>query len=402
MNVITHKIILVLVAGLILCTVSLNAQELWVRSGTFEHELVFPFQDKHVHSSSIVELPGGDLLCCWFEGSGERSANDVLIKGARLKKGESEWSGTFILADTPGHPDCNPVLFVDKDKRLHLFWIVVQANRWETSLLKWRISSAYKKDGAPLWEWQDVILLKPGEEFAETIHEKFRESDVPDLAWAEYAPLYERMIHEAAGDPKKRETGWMTRTHPVQLPDGRILLPLYSDGFNLSIMAISDDGGKSWKPGLPIVGRGNVQPSVVRRKDGILVAFMRDNGDEPGRIMTSRSDDNGYDWSAAEPTTLPNPGSSVEAIALKDGRWLMVYNDVENGRHSLAVSLSDDDGKTWGKTWHLDKEAEGEGSFSYPSMTQSKDGMVHITYSYHLNKNRTIKHVSFSLNPVNN
>jgi len=192
--------------GLIMNTVSLQAQS---PSGNTEKvqldtKYIFPFQDLHVHSSSIVELPGGDLLCCWFEGSGERTANDVLIKGARLIKGDNEWSRPFILADTPGHPDCNPVLFVDKDKRLHFFWIVVQANSWETSILKWKISSSYKGIGAPEWEWQDVILLKPGDEFAETIEEKFRESGIPELAWAEYAPLYEKMIHEAAGDPKKK------------------------------------------------------------------------------------------------------------------------------------------------------------------------------------------------------
>ena len=389
MNPHTQKTIplIILIIGSGLCQVSLKAQ-------AFEY--IFPYQDLHVHSSSIIELPNEDLLCCWFEGSGERTADDVLIKGARLKKGSSEWSRPFILADTPGHPDCNPVLFITKDDRLHLFWIVVQANRWETSVLKSRVSSNYQKSGTPEWEWQDVILLKPGEEFAETIENKFRKSNTPGLAWAEYAPLYERMIHKAAKDPKKRETGWMTRTHPLQLPGGRILLPLYSDGFNLSIMAISDDNAETWKPGLPIVGRGNVQPSVVRRTDGTLIAFMRDNGDEPGRIMISHSNDDGYEWSQAEATTLINPGTSVEAIGLKDGSWLMVYNDVKNGRHSLAVSLSDDEGKSWKWTRHLEKEETGEGSFSYPSVIQSKDGLVHVTYSFHLKDDKTIKHVAFT------
>jgi predicted neuraminidase len=364
-------------------------------SSTFRSEYIFPFQHLHVHSSSIVELLDGDLLCCWFEGSGERTANDVLVKGARLKKGASQWSKTFILADTPGHPDCNPTLFMDNENRLHLFWIVVQANRWETSILKSRISSNYQNSGAPEWEWQDIILLKPGEEFAETIENGFRKSDTRGLAWAEYAPLYERMIVEAARDPKKRETGWMTRTHPVQLPDGRILLPLYSDGYNLSLMAISDDKGKSWQPGLPIVGRGNIQPSVVLTKNGDLLAFMRDNGDEPGRVMKSISKDNGYAWSTAQKTSLPNPGTSVEAIVLDDGNWILVYNDVENGRHSLAVSLSDDEGETWLWTRHLESRNPGEGSFSYPSVIQAKDGIVHVTYSFHTAENKTIKHVSF-------
>ena len=361
----------------------------------FRSEYIFPFQELHVHSSSIVEFPNGDLMSCWFEGSGERTANDVAVKGARLKKGASQWSETFILADTPGHPDCNPVLFIDKENRLHLFWVVVQANRWETSILKSRVSTNYQKPGAPEWDWQDVILLKPGEEFVETIENGFRESDTPGLAWAEYAPQYEKMIVEAARDPKKRETGWMTRTHPLQLQDGKILLPLYSDGYNLSLIALSDDNGKSWQPSLPIVGRGNVQPSLVQKTNGSLVAFMRDNGDEPGRVMKSVSKDNGLDWSIAEKSSIINPGTSVEAISLDNGDWILVYNDIENGRHSLAVSLSEDEGETWLWTRHLEKLEPGEGSFSYPSVIQTKDGFIHVTYSFHLNENKTIKHVSF-------
>jgi predicted neuraminidase len=359
-------------------------------------EYIFPFQDLHVHSSSIVELPNGDLLACWFEGSGERTANDVAVKGARLKKGASQWSKTFTLADTPGFPDCNPTLFIDNENRLHLFWVVVQANRWETSILKSRVSSDYQKSGAPDWEWQDIILLKPDEKFARTIENGFRESNTRGLAWAEYAPLYERMIVEAALDPKKRETGWMTRCHPVQLPDGRILLPLYSDGYNLSLMAISDDKGQSWQSGLPIVGRGNIQPSLVQKKNGELLAFMRDNGDEPGRVMKSISKDNGYTWSIAQLSSLPNPGTSVDAISLDNGDWLLVYNNLEDGRHSLAVSLSKDEGESWLWTRHLERRGPEEGSFSYPSVIQAKDGTIHVTYSFHVGEGKTIKHLAFS------
>ena len=78
-----------------------------------EENLIFPLQEKHVHSSSIVELPNGDFLTCWFEGSGERTANDVVIKGSRLKKGKVNWSKPFLMADSPGQPDCNPILFLN-------------------------------------------------------------------------------------------------------------------------------------------------------------------------------------------------------------------------------------------------------------------------------------------------
>ena len=377
---------------IIFLSFSLIAQEKNLKTS-----FIFPFQEKHVHSSSIIELPNGDLLSCWFEGSGERNANDVQIKGARLKKGSSKWSNPFLMADTPGQPDCNPVLFVDQNNKLILYWVVVQANRWENSVLKYRTSTDYIKNGAPKWNWQDVILLKPNDDFAETIKNQFSSMKSRDLAWAEYAPQYETMVYEAAKDKKKRETGWMTRIHPVILPSGRILLPLYSDGYNLSLIAISDDQGESWKPSLPIVGYGNIQPSIVQKKDGSLVAFMRDNGDSPGKILKSISIDNGYSWTAAEKTEIINPGTSVDAIKLKNGNWVMVYNDLESDRYSVAVSLSDDEGKTWKWTKRLERDDSKKGSFSYPSVIQTKDGMIHLTYSYRMGENKkTIKHVSFT------
>ncbi|MCF6222119.1 MAG: exo-alpha-sialidase [Flavobacteriaceae bacterium] len=372
------------------CFVSLIAQK---RQSAF----IFPLQNKHVHSSSIIELPNGDLMACWFEGSGERNANDVMIKGARLKKGDVIWSEPFLMADTPGQPDCNPVLFVDKNKKLKLFWIVVQANRWETSILKYRESSNYLKEGAPKWDWQDVILLKPGEEFPETIKSEFSAMESRGLAWAEYALEYETMIYDAAKEKKKRETGWMTRIHPIVLPNGRILLPLYSDGYNLSLVAISDDQGKSWKPSKPIVGYGNIQPSIVQKKDGSLVAYMRDNGDSPGRILISASKDNGESWTAAKESDIPNPGTSIDLIKLKNGNWVMAYNDIEDGRYSIVVSLSDDEGKTWKWTKQLERDDNKKGSFSYPSIIQTKDGKIHVTYSYKTSKvEKSIKYNSFN------
>ena len=203
-----------------------------------EFKLIFPLQEQHVHSSSIVELPGGDLLTCWFEGSGERWANDVVINGSRLKKGDTKWSKPFLMADSPGQPDCNPILFLNNSDKLFLVWIVVRANRWETSVLKFRTTTDYDNEGAPNWEWQDIILMKPGVEFEERVKAQFEEYGRKDLAWAGYALPYEEMLVEAAKDPKKRETGWMPRTHPIILDNGNILLPLYSDGFNFGLRSI--------------------------------------------------------------------------------------------------------------------------------------------------------------------
>ena len=385
----TMKLIVTLLVGINLA-VQANTQP------EIQDDPIFPLQTKHVHSSSIVECPNGDLLVCWFHGSGERTADDVVIQGARLKKGSDKWSPVFLMADTPEFPDCNPVLFIDQKERLWLFWIVVRANRWEQSILKHRMSMDYQRSGAPKWDWQDIILLKPGDTFAETVKAAFGELNTEEPMWAEYAPLYSTMIIEAAGDKAKRQTGWMTRTHPIVLPSGRILLPLYSDGYNVCLVAISDDDGQHWRASKPIVGLGPIQPSIVRKKDGTLVAYMRDSGNAPYRALISTSTDNGESWSPAIDTNILNPGSSLEAIVLKDGRWVMVYNDTEDGRHSLAAALSDDEGRTWKWKRHIGRSDNRKKSFAYPSLIQAADGAMHLTYSYKERGQATIRHCIFS------
>jgi predicted neuraminidase len=360
----------------------------------YKSELLFTPEHWHNHSSSIVELPNGDLFVSWFHGSGERQSDDVKIEGARWRKSSGTWSERFDLADTPGFPDTNCVVYLDSRKRLWLLWPAILANTWESALMKYRVSSDYlQSEGPPKWDWQDNILLIP-RRMQERTQEVFAgelKNPGPLNQWAS------RMI-ALAGDKLFSRLGWFTRTHPIELPNGRMLVPLYSDGFSFGLMAITDDGGKTWHASEPIVGFGNIQPSVVRKKNGHLVAYMRDNGPPPKRAHRSVSTDNGETWSPAEDTLIPNPGSSLEAIALKDGRWIMAFNDTEKGRHSLIVTMSDDEGATWKWSRHLEKGTSF--SYSYPSLIQAADGTLHITYSSHESKDgkpyKSIKHVHFN------
>ncbi len=347
--------------------------------------LIFPLQEKHTHGSSIVSLPNGDFLCAWFMGSGERTADDVKIMGARLKKGSNTWSSPFLLADTYNIPDCNPVLFINKKGKLFLVWIAVQANKWEYSILRLKTSTDYLKADVPVWNWQDNILLKPGDGFAAEVAGRFKELPENKAGWSAYAPAYDDRIIEAGRDITKRSIGWMTRIKPLLLDSSKILLPLYSDGYNFSMIAISDDDGNKWHSSLPIVGRGNVQPALVLKKDGSIAAYMRDNGDAPSRVQVSESNNNGESWSAATKTNIPNT-ASVELLVLQDGKWAFIGNDIEDGRYRLSLYISDDEGKNWKWKYYLENEPPGKGSFSYPSLIQNKDGLLHITYSYQLDK----------------
>lgn len=368
----------------------------------FKEYSIFPIQNKHVHGSSIIELPNGDLLSCWFHGSGERKANDVQIKGSRLKKGSNEWGDVFDMADTPSLPDCNPVLWIDKNDKLWLFWIAVRANQWENSMLRYRTSINYLNKEIPTWNWQDNIILQPGEKFRETIELAF-EQYVDEPMWAEYALPYSKLIIEASKDPEKRQKGWMTRIHPISLESGRVLLPLYSDGYNISIVAISDDNGKHWKASNPIVGLGPIQPSLVQKQNGHIVAYMRDSGDDPKRILKSVSKDNGETWSFAIDTKIPNPSSSIEVLQLKNGNWIMACNDTESSRSQMAILLSFNEGKSWEVKKYIGKYEYNSGiTLAYPSLIQSSDRLIHLTYSLKDKKGKTIQHAVFNEDWIKN
>lgn len=363
-----------------------------------EKEDIFPLDTRHNHASSILYLPNGDLFVCWYRGSGERQADDVQVMGARKRKGAKAWSAPFVLADVPGFPDTNPTLFLDRDKRLWLFWQTIVANTWESAITSYRISSSYNGDGPPKWDRSDILLLKPNH-----LVERVEEFGSRYTSGRE-AEYWKRELAKAK-DKYFSRMGWMNRPHPVQLRSGRIVVGLYSDGYSFSLAAITDDNGLTWHASDPIVGNGNIQPTFGMRKDGGLVAYMRDNGPPPKRLMRSESKDNGETWAFAEDTDIPNSGTGVEVLTLRDGRWLMINNDTERGRYSLCLSLSDDEGRTWKWNRHieLDRRAEKPGSFHYPAIVQGPDGTIHASYSVFLNHlkatepHKTIRYAHFNL-----
>src|SRR6266540_5925596 len=130
-------------------------------SPRYEAELVFPLHDKHNHAPGIVECPNGDLLVSWYRGSGERRSDDVAVYGAWRAHGESRWTEPFLLADTPGFPDCNTALFLDEQQRVWLFYPTIIANTWESCLTNFKVSSRYGPPGVPKWDREGLILLKP-------------------------------------------------------------------------------------------------------------------------------------------------------------------------------------------------------------------------------------------------
>jgi len=422
-----------------------------VEVNAFQSSIVFPYQDEHVHGSTLVELPNGDILTAWFQGSGERWADDVRIMGSRLVKGDTTWSETFVMADVKGFPDINPIMFMDKQQRLWLMWYPVLANQWETSIPMYRTSTQYSNSGAPVWDWQEVLFVKvgdktergivPNDSFVMQVKDQITQYEeylktsllptIPDSlhskllkGWEDYKIKMdslskgENMIRDGRvkdgdkektvklGYPLTRRLGWQTKNKAVFLGD-RMIVPLYSDGFDCTLFAITDDGGQEWLFSNPVLGGAGIQATIAIAKDSSLVAYLRDNGPPPNRMQRTESHDKGLTWSIPKDDLLPNPGAGFDVVTLATGEWVMVYNDQEEGRSNLTVAVSDDEGKTWKWKKSIENDTRGDQASSshYPSVIVGVDGRIHTSYSYHhkdIKPGRSVKYVSFPLSWVKN
>lgn len=212
-----------------------------------------------------------------------------------------------------------------------------------------------------------------------------------------YAPtVADSIFKERSGYPFARRIGWQTKDKPFAVDIGngkvRLLLPLYSDYLEMSIMAFTEydpskpleDNEIRWEMSEPIVGIANIQATMAQREDGTIVAYMRDNGPKPSRVVASESKDKGLTWSAVmDVPELQDPGVGHDLLQLKDGNWAFVHVDTEgSGRNSLAVVLSDDEGKTWEYRKHIALDTRASmGSYHYPAIVEAANGDLLISFS---------------------
>lgn len=296
------------------------------------------------HASTIVET-NGRMVVAWFGGTREKDP-DVGIWLSRLDGGK--WSAPVEVANGVESPEkrypCwNPVLFQPRRGPLMLF---------------------YKVGPSPSTWWGMLMT-----------------STDQGKTWTKPVRLPEGMV-----GPIKNK--------PVELKDGTILCPSSSEDAGWRVhFERTADLGKTWASTGPINDGKEfsaIQPSILFHKDGSLQALCRSR---QGRVLETWSKDDGKTWSNLTATSLPNPNSGTDAVTLKDGRQLLVYNNVGNApgrsggpRTPLNVAVSAD-GKTWNDVFVLETEP---GEYSYPAVIQTSDGKVHITYTW---KRKRIKHV---------
>jgi predicted neuraminidase len=191
------------------------------------------------------------------------------------------------------------------------------------------------------------------------------------------------------------------KNKPIQLAGGAILCPSSTEHEGWRVhFELTSDFGKSWKVIGPINDASNfdaIQPSILQYGSRDLQVLCRT---KQNVIAQSWSKDGGTTWGPLTATDLPNPNSGTDAVTLKDGRQLLVYNHTVregglNGRQMLNVALSAD-GHAWKPVLTLEKEGNRAG-YSYPAVIQTSNGNIHITYTW---RRQSIKHVVLDSNKL--
>ncbi len=285
-----------------------------------------PFQA--CHASTIVESSRG-LVAAWSGGSREGEP-DVRIWLSR-HDGRA-WSEPVELPpdgdEEQNQPAWNPVLIEPRPGSLLLFYKV------GPDPASWKGRFRTSADGGRTW------------------------SPARRLPGGFYGPV---------------------RSKPIPLAGGILLCPSSSEykGWRIHFERTSDLG-RTWLSTGPIADPQNVgaiQPTILSLRDGTLRALCRSRS---GRIVETTSIDRGKTWSPLVKTNLPNPNSAIAAVTLADGRHLLAYNPSDTNRYPLNLSVSSD-GDDWKAGLILEA---GRSEYSYPSLIQSSDGMVHVTYTW--------------------
>jgi alpha-L-rhamnosidase len=307
------------------------------------------------HAATIAETPQG-LIAAWFGGTKE-GTKDVCIWTSRLEQGK--WTAPEMVADgrlndSVRHACYNPVLFQMPDKGPLLLFYKIGPN-----VAGWTGWMKRSLDHGRTWSEREALP----EGFLGPIKNK------PVL-------IGKRLLCPSSTE----KSGW--KVH----------------------IETTTDMGRTWTK-TSAINDGKlvsaIQPSILQHADGRLQLLCRS---KERVIRESWSSDGGLTWSEMKAASLPNNNSGTDAVTLTDGRHLLVYNHVKpapeltNGkgpRTPLNVAVSKD-GKQWDAALVLEDSPLSQ--YSYPSVIQSKDGLVHIVYTWRREK---IKYVCVDPSKLN-
>lgn len=180
---------------------------------------------------------------------------------------------------------------------------------------------------------------------------------------------------------------------PLPLADGGLGLALDHDLFagHGEWLQLAPSGRIVTKVRLKHAGRTR-QPAVVALDDQRALALLRDAGPAPGQIRAATTADGGQHWQAAAGPGQANPDAPLALLRLPSGRLLLAGNPPQ-GRETLQLWLSADQGQTWQASRSLETAADGAADFSAPALRLGRDGRIHLVYSW---RGQGIRYATFS------
>lgn len=348
-----------------------------------EEEFIAPSGDIQVHAASIAQLQDGSLAAVWYGGKYEGAPDTQIYFSSRplhnlhtlhtLNSPETGWlpprpivnraSATKELnryIKTIG----NPLLFTDRDNRLQLLFVTVSVGGWSGSSLNIKIST----DAGMTWTRSQRLTLSPFFNVAELV-----------------------------------------RNNPLSLSNGGFVIPIYHECIGifselLWYMPGTGDNIPHYFKTRLTWGTRYLQPAMVSTGPTSAEVFYRSHRDD-SHVAISSSNNTGKSWTAPQYIDLPNPGSGLNALQLSDNRILLAFNDNPIHRDNLTLAVSNqrptENTKNTEKqgnefqTWHrvaVLENTPGE-EFSYPYMIRTRDGKIHMVYTW---QRKRIKHITFN------
>ncbi len=355
------------------------------------------------HAASLVEMRDGRIRAFWFSGSRE-GARDVEIHGAVFDPRLGEWGAEHTVVTRLALQRAlqryvaklgNPVAARGADGTLWLFVVTVSVGGWAGS----SITAMSSRDEGETWSAPRRLVTSP------------------------FLNL-----------------STLVKGTPFLYADGTLGLPVYHEfiGKFGEVLRLDSSGVVLDKQRLTH-GRRSLQPVVLVKSETDALALMRHSGSAtPRRVVVTSTADAGERWTPASQATLANPDAALSGVMLADGVMLLALNDSEEDRDVLSLAVSRDGGVRWERIYDLENQrarrdvpfdraghrdvfaalaresgaAAGDAAaiaasaesrscrgercgfeFSYPYLIQSRNGELHLAYSW----NRSfIKHVRFN------
>lgn len=343
--------------------------------GVLEESYLYTYASfPQCHSATIEENSEGDLVAAFFGGTKERHP-DVCIYVCRKRRGETVWSEPELVADGVFN-EVNRAAYSEKD-----------------------VADGVERKAC----WNPVLYQVPGGDLL--LFYKIGSSVADWTGWL----VRSKDGGSTWGRPEALPEGFLgpIKNKPVMV-DGRLISPSSTEegGWKLHF-ELSDDGGKTWRMVGPIPAEMalrtqyirpdglagdstkleplvTIQPTILKLADGRLQALARTRN---GFMAVTYSEDKGETWSRVKlMKNLPQNNSGVDAVTLADGRHWLIYNHLytvpgtEKGWRTPLDIAQSADGSEWQHILCLEDAPIGQ--YSYPSIIQDRDGMIHVIYTW--------------------